>query len=111
MKKLHIICRREGIGFKGVTRETDDRTIYSSGHWDIPFEEAKLLIGGMIYLHPSKTEVSHFGGLVIDVRSVIREECKRENRVVFVFRPLLEAKNVKWSGADHSMAWSSGIHE
>ena len=111
MKKLHLICRRvpDGIGRYGL--ECIDRKMhtYVSGKWDFDLEEAKQLVGGMLFLHETKSEKSAFGGVITDVTTVIAEGVRHQQRVEFTFTASKQGKGESWSGANHSMAWTSGI--
>lgn len=111
MKRLHLICRREGLSYRGVEKVEGVKNMYISGSWDIALDEAKNLIGGQLFLHASKTERSTFGGTVVDVFPVEIEDKARKNRVQFQFLASKDCKNVSWGGANHSMAWSSGIYD
>ena len=119
MKILHLIqntlhedsnVKRLGLD---VLKDIKPLT-YSSCCWDFSIEEAKSLINGHIYLHETKTKPSFVGGVVVDVGSVILNEgtaVSRTERVKFIFQANIECKNQVWRGADHSMAWTSGIIE
>lgn len=109
MKHLHLICRRNGTGRLGVRLVDKEAKIYVSGRWVFSLDEAEMLVGGMIFLHETKSDLSAFGGTVIDVQNTIADDKSQENRVEFTFKATPEAKGVAWSGASHSMAWTSGI--
>lgn len=102
MPSLHLICR----GSQHV------RTLkfpeFESGFWDLNEGDAARLVSGMIYLHETKSTPSYFGGEVLAYRLASADELM-PGRVVFRFRSLPEAKNVRWTGAKHGMAWSSGV--
>jgi len=84
-------------------------------------EEAKTLIGGMIFFHDTKSERSKLGGHVVDVQSVKLDEetefhkvdpedtSKRQTRVMFKFEITPEGREQRWRGKDHAMSWTSGI--
>ena len=102
MISIHFVCRdRQNLN-------PVKHPLYESGHWDLTPEEAKNLVGGMIYLHQTKTKLSYFGGRIDDYRSVETENA-RSQRVVFIFTYRPEGKGAKWRGADHARAWTSGI--
>lgn len=111
MKGVHLICRMEpgSIYPKGVTPEADAPGCYVSHAWNFPISEAERLVGGMIYLHDSKAKPSRYGGEVVAVRPTKAVGVAREDRVEFIFKATLEGKNQEWRGADHDMAWTSGI--
>ncbi len=56
MKVLHIINRQSENGprLKNLTKSKDEADTYYSGYWDILLEEAKALVGSMLYLHERK---------------------------------------------------------
>ena len=82
MKELHLICRRDpnSIGRLGLYSVDKDNGVWATGKWDFSLVEAKMLIGGLIYLHESKSERSAFGGEVISVKAVIADDVANENR-------------------------------
>jgi hypothetical protein len=75
--------------------------------------EAQQLIGGWIYLHPEgKTNPSQFGGVIMSVKPCERREgAAIEQGLAFTFEAKKEGRNQVWRGADHAMAWSSGLVE
>ena len=105
MAHLHLICRRE----LNLSKRDKDRWV--SGKWDMKPDEASRLIGGTLYLHETKAELSYFGGEVIAVEEVLADDVKKPERIQFVFKPTMAAKNIKWRGQDHARAWCSGIIE
>ena len=58
----------------------------------------------MLYLHETKAKVSRFGGRVLEVEQVQKEEFAHARRIVFKVLSLREGRGVKWRGADHAMA-------
>ena len=63
MRAIHLINRRDGTSFQGLTRLHG--TNYRSCCWAFSGEEARSLIGAWIFLHPiSKDEPSEFGGVI-----------------------------------------------
>ena len=123
MKILHLINKTEAGEMlpKGVSKSSDDGKSYISCCWDFKLEEAKTLIGGMIFFHDTKSERSKLGGNVLDVQAVrIDEETefhkvnpedqnKKQSRVMFKFEITPEGREQRWRGKDHSMSWTSGI--
>ena len=106
---------------KGVSKSSDDGNSYISCCWDFKLEEAKTLIGGMIFFHDTKSERSKLGGNVLDVQAVRLDEetefhkvnpedqNKKQSRVMFKFEITPEGREQRWRGKDHSMSWTSGI--
>ena len=123
MKILHLINKPtpDSIHAKGLTKVKDETNSYISCCWDFKLEEAKTLIGGMIFFHDTKSERSKLGGHVVDVQSVKLDEetefhkvdpedtSKRQTRVMFKFEITPEGREQIWRGKDHSMSWTSGI--
>jgi|TARA_B110000261_G_C12976291_1_gene314585 hypothetical protein len=111
MKNLHLICRREpeGIGRLNLRLLDKESKIYISGKWLFSIEEAKTLVGGMIFLHETKSDLSAFGGLVTEVQETTFDDKSQKNRVEFIFEARKEGRGVAWGGASHSMAWTSGF--
>ncbi|PTL79835.1 hypothetical protein [Vitiosangium sp. GDMCC 1.1324] len=105
MPSIHFICRDR----LNLHRVSDDGE-YESGNWGVTAADAEKLIGGMIYLHNTKSERSYFGGRIKMARPVVTDDA-RSVRFVFRIEPLQEAREVRWTGADHGMAWTSGVVE
>jgi hypothetical protein len=107
---VHLICRREGMTFKGLEPVQGKRLSFRSCCWAFSDAEARSLIGGWIYLHPiSKSERSEFGGLVIDVHPAKRVGTATEEGYAFIFEAKPEGRGQHWRGRDHAMAWTGGI--
>jgi hypothetical protein len=123
MKILHLINKPtpDSIHAKGLIKVKDETNRYISCCWDFKLEEAKGLIGGMIFFHDTKSERSKLGGNVVDVQPVRLDEetefhkvdpedtSKRQTRVMFKFEITSEGREQRWRGKDHSMSWTSGI--
>ena len=123
MKILHLINKPtpDSIHAKGLTKVKDEKNSYISCCWDFKLEEAKTLIGGMIFFHDTKSEKSKFGGRVIDAQAIKLDEetefhkvdpndkDKKQSRVMFKFEITPEGREQSWRGKDHSMSWTSGI--
>ena len=123
MKILHLINKPTEVSIhaKGMPKVKDETNLYISCCWDFKLEEAKTLIGGMIFFHDAKSERSKLGGNVVDVQSVRLDEetefhkvnpedqNKKQSRVMFKFEITPEGREQRWRGKDHSMSWTSGI--
>jgi hypothetical protein len=123
VKILHLINKTQPLELlpKGVSKSKEDGNIYISCCWDFKLEEAKTLIGGMIFFHDTKSDRSKLGGNVVDVQSVKldeetefhkvdpEDENKRQSRVMFKFEITPEGREQRWRGKDHAMSWTSGI--
>jgi hypothetical protein len=81
--------------------------VFESGMWDIKEDEAKALVGGMIYLHDTKAEPSYFGGVVTGYRPA--DGAEYEGRWVFTVASTPSGKKAAWEGKDHAMSHFSGI--
>ena len=104
-----------------MTKVKDETNLYISCCWDFKLEEAKTLIGGMIFFHDTKSERSKLGGNVLDVQPVrldeetefhkinLEDQNKKQSRVMFKFEITPEGREQRWRGKDHSMSWTSGI--
>lgn len=103
MFEVHLICKRKGVGLQGLSYDKGTKK-FASGRWRIQKEDAEKLIGGRIYLHPTKTLGATIGGTVTEVIGP-----DHEGRFVLVFASELECKNAPWRGMDHGMAWTGGI--
>ncbi len=102
MAEIHFICRR------GQNVETVKHPVYDTGTWDVSPQDAERLLGGMVFLHETKAKPSYFGGRVESFREV-ETDMPHARRVVFRLTSLKEGKGVNWRGANHGMAWTSGV--
>ena len=104
MKRIHLICRnREGIN--ALTMPD-----FESRAWDIPEEDAKAIVGGVVCFHETKSLPSYFGGIVKTYR-IEDTDNAHSRRVVLVLRATTEARNQAWSGRSDVNAHYSGIVE
>ncbi|NNC19691.1 hypothetical protein HJC22_28635 [Corallococcus exiguus] len=104
MPSIHFKC----VDRLNLHRVSDDE--YESGNWVVAPADAQRLIGGMIYLHNTKSERSYFGGKIKSARPV-RTNDRIPDRIVFRFVPLSEARGIRWRGIDHINAHQSGVVE
>ena len=105
MFEVHLICKRSGVGLLGLSFNKNTKK-FSSGRWQLRHEDALKLVGGKIYLHPTKSSGSTVGGTV---EAVIGPDS--DGRFVFVFASELECKDAPWRGMGHGMAWTGGVIE
>jgi hypothetical protein len=108
-QSAHFINRKQGQGREGLTRIAAAH--YTSCCWVISEEEATKLLGGWIYFHETKADRSAMGGVVTAVQRADRIGESQPDRYVISFDSRIEGKGQKWRGADHNMAWWSGIVE
>ncbi|MDP6806079.1 MAG: hypothetical protein QF902_12250 [Rhodospirillales bacterium] len=104
MSELHVICQRRLY----LTR-IDDST-YESAYWPATVEDARRLVGGMIYLHETKASRSYFGGVAKSYREADAES-PHPRRLIFTFQPTQDGRGKSWRGRDDSMAWVGGVIE
>ena len=111
MKAIHLICRREGTGYKGLDPAPEGKNVWMSYAWAFPKDfDLISLVGGWVYLHPiSKAAPSEFGGVIKDIIEIDRIDKAREEGHMIVFEAKLDARGKKWRGYNHGMAWTSGI--
>jgi hypothetical protein len=107
-QSIHFVCERLPDGQSRHLKHIEGTNKFASGYWDISEDKAKLLVGGWIYLHTTKTERSYRGGLIHAYEIEIREEYSRSKRVKLIFQPKPEAIGQSWRGQDHGMARNSG---
>jgi hypothetical protein len=103
MKAIHFKCE-DSLNLTCIKMP-----VFESGYWDIAESEAAAIVGGMIYLHQTKNELSYMGGVVQSFRVEVRPELAHAKRVIFIFKSTIEGRGAKWRGADHTMAWFSGV--
>ncbi len=112
MKAVHFKNGRDKQGFLlNLTLLKKAQNLYESGNWSVTEEFAESLVGGWIYLHPSKAKNSEFGGKISGWVRVLDETKANPICIKFHFQTKLDAKEKKWRGMDHTMAWQSGLVE
>lgn len=124
MKALHLINKKDENSNKrrGINSVRGEPGVFMSCCWDFNLSDAKKLIGGRIYFHNDKATKSFLGGKVLDVIQINmsdgefeyyspapEDRDKRQNRLMFKFEVSDDCRDVKWSGKNHSMSWTSGI--
>lgn len=124
MKALHLINKKEENSNKrkGINSVKGEPGVFMSCCWDFDLSEARKLIGGKIYFHNDKATKSFLGGKVLDVTPMdmgdgrseyytpaLADREKKQKRVMFKFQVSEDCRDVKWSGKNHSMSWTSGI--
>jgi len=124
MKRLHLVNKTLEDSYKrmGINKIKGEKNKYWSCCWKFKLEDAKKLIGGSIYFHPTKNELSTFGGQVIDVQPMKingiateyytptpGDENKPQDRVYFTFEFTNEHRGQVWRGKDNTRGWTGGI--
>jgi hypothetical protein len=106
---IHFICRRDDEG--GLKNLKFDKATkrYLSDKWDVAIEDAQSLVGGWIYLHPTKNAPSEFGGIIRSFEAITDTSYAHSERIVFLVDSRLEGKGKRWRGQSHSMAHTSGL--
>jgi hypothetical protein len=105
MPRAHFICKG-GLNLRAVRFPQFD-----SGFWDISEADAARLVGGTLHLHETKTERSYFGGDITGYRIEERPEEAHVRRIVFQVTSTATGRGARWSGANHALAWYSGVVE
>lgn len=103
--RAHFLCRVVDGAPRHLRKV--DMPVFESGMWAIKEDEAKSLVGGMIYLHDAKAEPSYFGGVVTGYRPA--DGAEYEGRWVFTVASTVSGKKATWEGKDHAMAFWSGV--
>ncbi len=99
MTSAHLICR-DSLNLHCIDK---GKQIYESGVWNtvsVSEDDAKRLVGGTLYLHKKKTELSYFGGTVLGYRLAERSgDRARIDGWVFTVQSTREGKKASWSKA------------
>jgi hypothetical protein len=123
MKALHLMNKKRPDSYKreGLTPVPDEPNHYVSCCWDLDLKEYQNLVGGMLYLHNSKSEKSFMGGVVKKVERIdlkvgseyydpsSEARPARTNRIQITFESTREGRQISWRGMNHAMAWASGL--
>ena len=83
-------------------------TSYRTCCWKMSPANAANLIGTWIYLHDRKSELARIGGLVTAVEPTTEPGFTDQGRYAITFTSHPDAKRMRWRGARHAMAWTSG---
>ena len=99
MKGIHFICAKEeqSSSNRGLRRIDAENNIWISGYWYLKPENLKELVGAYIFPHRAQAKKSFFGGKVLEIIPVEREELKRSDRVDIKFTRDESAIGVSWS--------------
>jgi len=108
-QSIHLICRREGAGLKGIKQIDRVQQLYRSVSWELSEADAREIKGGWVYMHPSKSEPSYFGGVVMGVEQTDSLSSHGNPEIAIILQSRKEARGQKWRGASHGMAWWSGL--
>ena len=69
------------------------------------------MVGGWLYLHPTKASRSEFGGVVLGYDVEIVDDVAHQRRIVFHVRKANAGMGQRWRGKSHAMAHASGLVE
>lgn len=105
-RAAHFINRREGVNLIGL--EHIENHEHSTCCWAISASDAAELVGGWIYLHSAKGEKSRLGGVVREV-ALVESDADDTSRYKILFEVREGGRGQAWRGADHAMAWWSGL--
>ena len=99
MIRAHFICRHaQGVKVLQMPK-------YESEAWDVSEDDARQLVGGVIYFPETKGKPSYFGGVVTSYRL----SDAQPGRIIFLFDAMKDARGVAWEGQDHERAHYSGV--
>lgn len=105
-KAIHLINRRDGQRLHGMSPWSGQPGGFRSCCWIIGDEQAAELIGGWVYLHETKSTPARFGGIILGFEP---GEADMADRKVMLFQGDGRSRGVRWRGASHGMAMSSGV--
>ena len=103
---IHLINRRKGPTLLGLDRWVEQADGFRSCCWQLSDEQAASLVGGWVYLHGSKAERSSFGGQILGFE---QGQDGSADRKAILFRAEASCRGQRWRGANHGMAYTSGI--
>lgn len=103
MAAIHFICRN----FDGIEK-SEAMPRYTSKAWVVSEDVAEKIVGANVYFHETKGEPSYFGGLIDKIERLAAPD---DDRVIIHLTATKEGRGVRWTGADHDMAWTSGLVE
>lgn len=110
-KAIHFINERQGIGRKGLSLVERQTKTWRSCCWVLGVEQQEALLGGWLYLHNTKASPASFAGQIIGFEDAEREGAAIKGGVAILFRASEAGIGHAWRGADHGMAYSSGVIE
>jgi hypothetical protein len=105
---IHLICRYTDTGLRGLTL-VEKPSLFRSEAWELTTAEADILVGGWVYLHPTKAEGSAFGGKVMRVADAGSVTAHGRPEIALFIESSVKGKGQKWRGANYGMAWSGGV--
>ena len=104
---VHFKCDREPLGWRGLSPVSGPLGVYTSRCWVL--RGAESLVGGWIYLHENKKQLSGFGGRILRVDPCQRVDAEIAEGVAFTFEARLEGGGQPWRGRSDVNSWFSGI--
>lgn len=93
---LHVICR-PGVPYpRGISKSSDGEL--ESVSWRFSEDWNDGLIGNIFSMHQKKSENSFYGGVITRIERRPIADNGGEIRNVIYFKPVLEAKGLRWPG-------------
>lgn len=105
--KIHLLCKaNEGLRCIDKTTAT-----YESEAWLLSNDDIAALQGGEAMLHSTKSQPSHFGGTIMDIRPLSDDQEAGRRRCALIIQSRADCKGVEWDvrGQTHGMAWTTGV--
>jgi hypothetical protein len=108
VKAIHFICE-PGAPYPKNVSPVDGKDYFRSGYWAISAELASDLMYGWLYMHKTKNDASHYGGKILGFEEKHCPEYKRSERIIFLFKPSVYAKQQIWRGDQYGRAWTGRL--
>lgn len=111
MNAAHFLRRCDPKSSNLLTLTLIDRaqSLYESGNWDFSVKDAQALIGGMLFLHLTKADLSTFGGAVPGFHEIMDPSYARPGRIIFKAREIPALQGKERRGKSHPRAACGGL--
>lgn len=93
---LHVLCRKEGHGSKGLEQVRVRSGEYRSTSWRVPKKFGPDLRGKPFAMHEAKGETSYFGGIIKEIEFEEIPDNNNEERAVVIFIASRDGIGLKW---------------